>query len=197
MGFFDKLRGHTESLKIAKADRNLIIQGASDELHSTNQARKVPRTIMKNPNTGFPMAKESAIQRARKLYEQTVSISNYKPSGNRQLDFEMGVIDEVLPHYHLGDLYYKEGEWAKAENEWLSIVKKMGWLPSNKLAVMYHKEKRFKDEISILKDGYKYSMHNKVYPISDKDLVLKRISKGTTFLTAHIGQDRSVGYKLK
>lgn len=197
MGFFDKLRGHTESLEIAKVDRNLIIQGASDELHSTNQARKVPRTIMKNPKTGFPMAKESAIQRARKVYEQTVSISNYKPSGNRQLDFEMGVIDEVLPHYHLGDLYYKEGDWVKAENEWLSIVKKMGQLSANKLAVMYHKEKRFKDEIAILKDGFKYSVHNKVYPISDKDLVSERISKATIFLTAHIAQDKSVGYKLK
>ncbi|WP_270740319.1 hypothetical protein [Lacticaseibacillus paracasei] len=197
MGFFDNLIRHAKSLETNKSIKNLAIQKTSSEVRPNTKIKKSPQTVRKNPNTGFPMAKETSIQRAREMYKQTISILKYKPSGNKKLDYEMAIIDEVLPHYHLGDLYYKEGDWVKAENEWLSIVKKMGQLSANKLAVMYHKEKHFKDEIAILKDGFKYSVHNKVYPISDKDLVSERISKATIFLTAHIDQDKSVGYKLK
>lgn len=159
-----------------------------------SNAAKVSKAI--NPKTGFPMAKESSINRAREAYESVINTPNRESTGNTELNHERQIIDQVLPHFSLGDLYYKEGEWYKAEQEWISVVKLMGALPSEKLAIMYHKQKRYKDEISILTDGLKYSVGNKVYPLSEKQNYSQKITKAVNYLEKHSDQDKSTGYNL-
>ncbi|MDO5966355.1 hypothetical protein ABC906_01970 [Lacticaseibacillus paracasei] len=61
---------------------------------------------------------------------------------------------------------------------------------------MYHKQKRFKDEVSILTDGLKYSVNYNAYLPHDEDAFASHITKATTFLTNHVDEDQSVGYEL-
>lgn len=185
-------------LKIAheKTKNDLAIQRSKNGSQFKEKSPKTSKKIRVNPHTGFPMAKESAIERAQETYDQTISLKRHTSTGDKTLDLEMQTYDFVLPHYSLGDLYYKKGEWRKAEKEWLMIVTRMGSLVSIKLSIMYHKQKRFRDEVSILTDGLKYSINNNAYPLHDKDAFASRITKATTFLTNHIDEDQSVGYEL-
>ena len=66
---------------------------------------------------------------------------------------------------------------------------------ATKLAIMYHKENRFKDEISIIKDGIQYGTNNTVYSLSGKLDV--RLSKATTSFDRNVTRDKSKGYTLQ
>ena len=101
------------------------------------------------------------------------------------------VIDFVLPHYNKGDYYYKIGEWDKAENEWLMILKLMGHFPTLKLAIMYRKQKRFSDEVELLKFSQIYARKNTVYP--GTKTINERIPKAEKFREKHINEDKSKG----
>lgn len=105
-----------------------------------------------NKKTGYQMSTDKQIKAAK---ENVKFSEKYKFVDNEYYSDEMRysnkVIDFVLPHYNKGDYYYKTGEWDKAENEWLMILKLMGHFPTIKLAIMYRKQKRFSDEVELLK----------------------------------------------
>ena len=147
-----------------------------------------------NPDTGYPLSTEKAIAYARELYNSTVAMPRHTPTGNAEYDEEMSILDRVLPHYQLGDLHYKLGEWKEAESEWLSILSLMGSRAAEKLAIMYHKQHRYKDEMQILSIGMKISLHSKVYPLPDE--FSDRLTKASEFYAKHSDKDKSIGYKL-
>lgn len=156
-----------------------------------NKAKKTNQEI--NVKTGWPMAKESAIKRAIESYNDLKNLPLHKPTGNKKFDHEMAISEKVLPHYHRGDIYYKKGEWEKAEKEWVSILKDMGSSPATKLAIMYRKQNRLQDEINVLKAGIELSKVNTVYPGSI-DLE-KRLEAAKKYYSNHLHDDQSTGAK--
>lgn len=176
-----------ESLKNMRKNGNTPL--ANKQTNSKNSKRV-------NPNTGYPLSTDKSIKTAKETYESVLNIKHdYSMYNDPQFIHERKVSDIVLPHYSLGDLYYKQGEWDKAEQEWLSIVKLMGENVVTRLAIMYHKENRFKDEISIIEDGIQYGTNNEIYPWSGK--LNDRLSKATATFDRNIKKDKSKGYTLK
>lgn len=175
-----------KSLKIMRKNGNIT---PKKQIEPTNSRRI-------NPNTGHPMSTDKSIQTAKEMYESTLNIKHdYSIYNDPKIIHDDKVLDRVLPHYFLGDLFYKQGEWDRAEKEWLSIVKLMSEKAATKLAIMYHKENRFKDEISIIKDGIQYGTNNTVYSLSGKLDV--RLSKATTSFDRNVTRDKSKGYTLQ
>lgn len=152
-------------------------------------AKKPSRKKRINPDTGYRLSTEKAIACARELYKSTIAVHPQQLTGNPDYDEEMRIVDHVLPHYRLGDLQYKLGEWKKAETEWISILDLMGALAAEKLAIMYHKQHRYKDEMEILSAGMKVSQRSKVYPIPDK--FADRLIAASEFYVKHSTEDES------
>ena len=146
-----------------------------------------------NEKTGYQMSTDKQINVAK---EKVELLKKYKPVDNEFFTDEMRysnkVIDFVLPHYNKGDYYYKTGEWDKAENEWLMILKLMGHFPTIKLAIMYRKQKRFSDEVELLKLSQIYARKNTVYP--GTKVINERIPKAEKFREKHINEDKSIPF---
>lgn len=178
-----------ESLKNMRKNGNTSNASTNNRTQSKNSKRL-------NPNTGYPISTDKSIKTAKEMYESVLNVKHdYSMYNDPQFIHERKVSDIVLPHYSLGDLYYKQGEWDKAEQEWLSIVKLMGENVTTRLAIMYHKENRFKDEISIIEDGIQYGINNAFYPWSGK--LNDRLSKATASFDRNVKKDKSRGYTLK
>ena len=160
-----------------------------------NQKKNIPTSNSSkriNKKTGYQMSTDKQIKAAK---ENIKFSKKYKFVDNEYYSDEMRysnkVIDFVLPHYNKGDYYYKIGEWDKAENEWLMILKLMGHFPTLKLAIMYRKQKRFSDEVELLKLSQIYARKNTVYP--GTKTINERIPKAEKFREKHINEDKSKG----
>lgn len=167
-------------------------KNSTSKSKDSENKRKTTKRI--NPQTGYPMSTPKSIEQAKETYNLCLETPEHEKTGNDSFDYEMEVSNKVLPRYSLGDLYYKEGEWDKAEKEWLSVIKLMAELPATRLAIMYHKEGRFNDEISIIEDGIKYGTDNPVYQLSGK--LMNRLTKAKLNLAKNNKKDFSKGYIL-
>lgn len=67
---------------------------------------------------------------------------------------------------------------------------------TEKMAIMLRKEKRFKDEIDVIKMGIKYSNQADFIRITDDPKLVNRLSKAETFYNNHKDQDESKGIEV-
>lgn len=158
-----------------------------------------------NKRTGFPMAKHSSIERSTQTLELVKSQTHYgkdellqlaqqsinKNGANSALERYSGQIFELIAVE--GELAYKKGDWDIAEYKLLSVLPYNPVFAEN-LGIMYRKEKRFKDEISVLAlaiQEWKSSVFN-IYNGSTDDLEV-RLSKAKHYFEKHKNLDNSKG----
>lgn len=115
-----------------------------------------------NPDTGYPMSTDKQIKAAREMLAETKKFSNsfdkflqeVKESYSSKNDLLYNCYDEILfqltslPRFE-ADLYYKTGNWEKAEELYLKIF----FLDINiadKLRILYQKEKRYLDSVYVM-----------------------------------------------
>lgn len=101
----------------------------------------------------FKAAKDTAIERAKSLCDEDLKL----PPDEDNPDLEFQVISRVLPIFHKADLFYKEGQWIQAEDLWLKILKDMPNHAGQKLAILYRKEKRYRDENDVINAAENYA----------------------------------------
>ena len=154
-----------------------------------------------NVSTGWPMAKQSSIDREIINYKEILRFSKtekpviYDTDSDEikksKLRFyeEQKDLEKFLPAYQRGLIAYKRGEWEKAEKLWMPLMEFNPSVITEKMAIMLRKEKRFKDEIYVIKLGIKYL--NK-----DDSKLVDRLSKAETFYSNHKDQDESKGIKV-
>jgi hypothetical protein len=158
-----------------------------------------------NVNTGWPMAKQSSIDREIINYKDILhfhpaekpTIYSTDSDEIKKMKFriyeESKRSDKFLPSYHEGLIAYKRGEWEQAERLWMSVIKFNPPIVAEKMAIMLRKEKRFKDEIAILKIGIKYSNESDFIDMTDNPMLTSRLAKAESFYNNHKDQDNSKG----
>lgn len=107
----------------------------------------------------------------------------------------MGIINYVLPIYHYADLLYKEGKWIQAEDQWLSILPKMPNFVGEKLAIMYRKEKRYRNEVEVINAAIKYTEHA-IPTYAHRDTLIVRKAKAQSLLSNKLDEDKSITTKF-
>ena len=142
----------------------LKIKRASDPNFSEAEKRKNQIKTKKriNPDTGYPMSTDKQIQYAKEEIDNVKSILIYHQTELKDPIYQKynplstkldKVIDKVQYESRIpfveGMYFYKCGEWEKAENKWLSCLF-TSFEPADRLRIMYQKEKRFKDAVSII-----------------------------------------------
>lgn len=135
----------------------------------------------------FSMAKESAIERAQQLCLEDASYANMDTHG----DPEIEVINQVLPIYHQADLFYKQGKWLEAEDLWLEILPDMPNQAGNKLAIMYRKERRYRNECEVISAALEYAI-DAIATYSYTDLILKRQDRAQNLCKTNANKDNSI-----
>lgn len=124
---------------------------------------KVEKNKRINLKTGHPLSTNKQIIKA--YHNATTQYAKASSWEDTQLDY-------ILPIYDRGDLFYKLGEWDKAEKEWFKLVYLMPHA-INKLSIMYRKEKRYKDVVKIVKEASKSTIIPKLYnSISSEDIAI-------------------------
>ncbi|MEK1351865.1 hypothetical protein HCZ84_08890 [Limosilactobacillus fermentum] len=179
-----------------------------------NYLQKHPESRIKRPNkktltinvsTGYPMASESSIKRTR---DELKMRENLTPS-QRKSDLllaatefgENGVKNSILNYGYdvigtvgiQGELDYKTGEWDKAEKELISCLQ-INPNYVTRLAIMYRKQRRYKDEINVLNyviANWPLSPFN-AYGGNTTDFVV-RLTKAKEYLKKHKESDCSRG----
>ncbi len=106
----------------------------------SNLHKATPKTI--NGRTGYPMSTEKSIRGAQEQLELLKETQN--------LNSKMS--DTDLKYFE-GDLFYKKGDWDKAEKAWLISINSMPDISGEKLAIMYRKQKKYNSEIEIINNG--------------------------------------------
>lgn len=121
-----------------------------------------------NLKTGHPLSTNKQIVNSYNLLKQM----NTPLSGFQSQTWENKQLDYILPIYSRGDLFYKLGEWEKAEIEWFRLIYLM---PEAiyRLSIMYRKEKRFKDVILITEEASKSHIIPKLYASIDPEDIAK------------------------
>lgn len=122
----------------------------------------------------FSMAKESAIERAQQLCLEDASYANMDTHG----DPEIEVINQVLPIYHQADL-------------WLEILPDMPNQAGNKLAIMYRKERRYRNECEVISAALEYAI-DAIATYSYTDLILKRQDRAQNLCKTNANKDNSI-----
>lgn len=122
--------------------------------------------------------------------------SLYKDSQKRYNEFPNDKLNEILYHYYYGDYLYKNGEWSKAEKEWLCIVKEMYNNASKKLSILYRKQKRYKDDVEILELAIFYGENhpNDFYKFNPE--LYSRLEKSKELYKNNESIDQSIGIKI-
>lgn len=100
----------------------------------------------------FVVSKETSIENADRAFLAALSGT---PAVEDQE--EKAILDRVLPVYYFADLLYKQGKWIQAEYQWLSIIDDMPNKVGEKLAILYRKEKRYKNEVEIIERAKEYA----------------------------------------
>lgn len=165
---------------------------------STNIKKTIPKKI--NKKTGYPMSTDKAIKNAKEMYEMEKDLVSQKMDmvglNSDMVEFykERSIRQKYSTIHSLGNLYYKQGEWDLAEQQWLSLIRIMPERSATSLAIMFHKEKRYKDEVSIIEDGIKFGVNNTLYP--EVDNLKHRLTKSRNFFDRHLKSDQSKGYNL-
>lgn len=197
-----------------------LIKAAHDTTkHQLGQERKNQHTKAKsssinqsarniNVNTGWPMAKQSSIDREIITYKDMLRFSPtekpviYDTDSDEVKNTKLRIFEEnkrsekFLPTYQRGLIAYKRGEWEQAETLWMSVMELNPPIITEKMAIMLRKEKRFKDEIDVIKMGIKYSNQADFIRITDDPKLVNRLSKAETFYNNHKDQDESKGIEV-
>ena len=144
---------------------------------------KVEKNKRINLKTGHPLSTNKQIIKSYNLLKQV----NASISHTRASTWEDKQLDYILPLYNRGDLFYKLGEWEKAEAEWFQLVYLMPHA-INKLSIMYRKEKRYKDVVKITEEASKSTIMPKLYdPISSEDVAIAEAD-----YEKHVKVDKSI-----
>ncbi len=139
---------------------------------------KVEKNKRINLKTGHPLSTNKQIINSYR--NATIRYAKASTWEDKQLDY-------ILPLYNRGDLFYKLGEWEKAEAEWFQLVYLMPHA-INKLSIMYRKEKRYKDVVKITEEASKSTIMPKLYdPISSEDVAIAEAD-----YEKHVKVDKSI-----
>ena len=135
-----------------------------------------------NKNTGYSMASTTSIDKALMDYSNSL----YQGTNN---SWEGSIVAYTRPKFNLGTLYYKLGEYDKAEREWFSLI--CLYIPAiQKLSILYRKEKRYKDIVLIIKENISSSTPLKVF--SSAKLTEKDLTKAIENYEKHKNSDKSI-----
>lgn len=108
-----------------------------------------------NKRTGYPLAKQSSIERSRNEFIDMLSWTpdNYYAyahySNEMAIDNYLESID--APFLIAGTIAYKQGDWDMAEKLWLSVLDIRPTNVLRKLEIMYRKQQRYKDIVRLYK----------------------------------------------
>lgn len=138
----------------------------------SSSANKTKQRVI-NGRTGFPMSTEKSIYAAESQLEMMKESKKYNSN----------IIDADISYYS-GDLYYKKGDWDKAEKSWLGSIHDLPTTSAAKLAIMYRKQNRLQDEIDVLKTGIELEGTNSESPIISNDLE-KRLERAEKYYSKH------------
>ena len=116
-----------------------------------------------NPKTGYPMSTDKQIKNAYQNYRDVSKPSQINEYMSENQIRKQKQLDFILLHFFKGDWYYKRGEWDKAEREWLKIYTLMPHAAC-KLAIMYRKQSRNEDELSVLNKANNSKEMQELYP---------------------------------
>ena len=145
-----------------------------------------------NPKTGYPISTKKQVELAKSQIDfnnpafANPNIYANLTTDSEKLDFIIAFSKNV---YYLGDYYYKSGEWDTAEMEWLKLIYLMP-KAIRRLAVLYKKEKRYRDIIEIYKESSKSIFIARYYrgnEISLNEMVAAKIN-----YTNHVIEDVSL-----
>lgn len=150
-----------------------------------------------NTRTGFPLAKQSSIDRSKAQLHETISFKSdnyYEEAGYSHWmainDYLLGI---ELPYLDAGIVAYKQGDWDIAEMWWLSVLDIRPTNVTGKLEIMYRKQQRYKDIVtmykkaSVLAKKYDHLAHDNTYSSFKESAILEEEN--------HKKPDRSVGVK--
>ena len=161
----------------------------------------------KNSITGYPMFKQSSIERteqdlkyAKKVNQfdkhQAIHLAEQSINSNGA-NFEIQRYSAYVADLIgiQGELAYKKGEWDIAEQKLLSTLP-YNPASANRLAIMYRKEKRFKDEIELLTLAIK-TWHESIFNAyhGTTDEFEKRLAKAKSNFEKYKNKDMSQGFK--
>lgn len=150
-----------------------------------------------NSRTGYPLAKQTSIDRSRKELIDMFSLPyvNYYEEARYGKTMAIGdyLLGIELPFLHAGIVAYKQGDWDLAEKWWLSVLDIRPTNVLHKLEVMYRKEQRYKDIVQLYKIAgplvKKYDRLTNIdtYSTYESEAILKE--------EAHKKEDHSIGIK--
>jgi tetratricopeptide (TPR) repeat protein len=116
-----------------------------------------------NKRTGYPLAKQTSIDRSRNEFKEVMSFpnNNYYEiakgnseigiNGNSKMAIDDYLLSIELPFHQAGILAYKQGDWDLAEKWWLSVLDIRPTNVLHRLKVMYRKQHRYKDIVELYK----------------------------------------------
>lgn len=185
---------HEEVKKHLRVNHNLYSQDKP----------KTKATI--NARTGFPLAKISSIERTKeeinefnsypykKDKEELINIATTS-YGVNGVNYAIHAYSQSIVGNRIleGELAYKTGDWDVAEEKLLPCLM---FNPNcvERLAIMYHKQKRFKDEIDVLNSAI---IQWNSSPFNTEDgstrVFEERLSKAKRYYSSHKSNDQSVG----
>ena len=150
-----------------------------------------------NERTGHPLAKQSSIDRSKEQLHETLSFKsdNYYEeacySHSHAIDnYLLGI---ELPYLDAGIVAYKQGDWDLAEKWWLSVLDIRPTNVTKKLEIMYRKQHRYKDIVTMYKKAnlfvrkYDQLVHVDTYSSFKNLTVLEEEN--------HTKSDQSIGVK--
>lgn len=106
-----------------------------------------------NKKTGNRVAKQSSIDASKNGLREMINWS-HKDNFYSADDYFISI---YLPYYDAGILAYKRGDWGKAEAWWLSVLNIKPEIVSQKLAILYRKQHRYKDVVDMYILALKYA----------------------------------------
>lgn len=140
--------------------------------HHSNEYRKDKSTNKKRINvaTGYPMATENSIKKSvdefnsnknykidvKELFEIASYDLRFKEDGY-YISVQRYINDLSLATGSSAMLHYKRGEWQEAEKDWIRVLNLSPLYTANRLRIMYKKQKRYKDIVTVYKKAIEYS----------------------------------------
>lgn len=166
--------------------------------HHVNSISKNNKLI--NSSTGYPLAKKSSISRTRDELEQILGypeedyIETAKYDNDAKATIDIYLTSIYLPYYFAGVLAYKQGDWNKAEEWWLSVLNLKPFIVSNKLAIMYRKQHRYQDILTMYQYAIQFA-NEPLLSISDGEYqqLSDEMNKAEEGAIKHQHNDKSTG----
>lgn len=150
-----------------------------------------------NNRTGYPLAKQTSIDRSKKDFAEMLSwpTNNYYDEAHYDstMAIENYLLGIELPFLKAGTIAYKQGDWDLAERWWLSVLDIRPTNVLKRLEIMYRKQQRYKDIVKLYKIAgpltkkYDSLTHSKLYSAYTNMAILEE--------EPHKKDDYSIGIK--